>query len=149
MLTKIQVRCSSDRPACKRCTRLRHDCVYPSEGFQTRAVSQSNRASHELGSVPAASRASVPQRLDGHEYLSPEATAPLIWSSPRLQQPSENTVLGIPDSLVTTLVDVYYSHVYNASLLVHRPTFLQALKAGNANPAVVLSICAFASMYGA
>ena len=146
-INKVQVRCSNDRPVCKRCARLRHNCVYATEGIRATAVSQSNKLVQEVGSVSTATRASNPQKSGDRNYITPEAIEPLIRSVPRPPLP-EKTLLGIPDSLVAALVDVYYSHVYNASLLVHRASFLQALKTGIADPAMVLSICAFASMYG-
>ncbi|KIW92643.1 uncharacterized protein Z519_06490 [Cladophialophora bantiana CBS 173.52] len=43
-----------------------------------------------------------------------------------------------------SLVDVYYANVYNASLLLHKRLFLEAIAAGTARPHVVLSVCAWA-----
>ncbi|GKZ17319.1 hypothetical protein AbraIFM66951_007542 [Aspergillus brasiliensis] len=45
------------------------------------------------------------------------------------------------------LIDVYFLHVYNARLLVHRPTFLQQLADNAVQDHVVLSMCALASSF--
>lgn len=45
------------------------------------------------------------------------------------------------------LVEVFYSHVYNASLLLHRDLFLKQLDEGKVVPHVLLSVCAMASKY--
>lgn len=55
--------------------------------------------------------------------------------------------LGIPSSLLYKLVDVYYANVYNATLLLHKPTFIESLKAGTVRQHIVLSVCAFAAKY--
>lgn len=86
------------------------------------------------------------QARNRHDAIS-DTSGSLAWSIPRARSPEKN-LLGIPSSLVATLVDVYYSHVYNASLMVHRASFAQELKSGTASPAMVLSICALASVYG-
>jgi hypothetical protein len=55
--------------------------------------------------------------------------------------------LGIPSSLLYKLVEVYYDNVYNATLLLHKQTFLDSLAAGTVRPHIVLSVCAFAAKY--
>ncbi|KAJ9604684.1 hypothetical protein H2200_010798 [Cladophialophora chaetospira] len=67
------------------------------------------------------------------------------WTQhPRPVFSTQPSYLGIPMSLIVSLVDVYYDNVYNASLLLHKRTFLEALAAGTANQHVVLGVCAFA-----
>ena len=124
LLNSWQVRCSGERPACRRCARFRHDCGY------------ANETPILLASIKPV--AGEPQNLDRCSYFSPTSL---------IRRPTEDASLGIPKPLLAALVDVYYSHIYNASLLLHRKTFQQALAAGTADPAVVLSVCAFASMY--
>jgi hypothetical protein len=60
---------------------------------------------------------------------------------------SEEQYLGIPSALVSSLIEVYYANVYNATLLLHRPSFLDAVAAGTARSHVVLSVCAWAAKY--
>ena len=47
-------------------------------------------------------------------------------------------------SLIITLIDVYYANVYNASLLLHKRTLLEAVAASTVPHHVVLGVCAFA-----
>jgi hypothetical protein len=56
-----------------------------------------------------------------------------------------NDELGIPKNLIPTLVDVYFRHVYNAGLLLHRESFLSSIEDGTADPHIVLSVCAWAA----
>lgn len=55
--------------------------------------------------------------------------------------------LGIPSTLVLKLIDVYYANVYNATLLLHKPTFLEAVAAGKMKAHVLLSVCAWAANF--
>ncbi len=60
---------------------------------------------------------------------------------------SAEPYLGISQTLMYKLVDLYFETAYNASLLLHKASFLEALTAGTATPHVVLSICAWAAKY--
>ena len=68
-------------------------------------------------------------------------SGPLGWL------PTEDSYLGIPRNLVLTLVEVYYDNVYNATLLLHKRTFLESLSAGIVRPHIILSVCAWAAKY--
>lgn len=59
--------------------------------------------------------------------------------------PEEEQYLGIPKSLVSTLVELFFDNVDNAPLLLHKKLFLDLLAAGTARPHVVLSVCACAA----
>ncbi len=58
----------------------------------------------------------------------------------------EKGSLGVPDSLVPILVELYFDHAYNASLLLHRRSFRDAVAAGTVRSDVMLGICALGSM---
>lgn len=45
------------------------------------------------------------------------------------------------------LVDVYFEHAYNASLLLHKGRFLESLGAGTVEAHLILSVCAYAAKY--
>jgi hypothetical protein len=141
----VQMRCSGERPICKRCSRLRHTCSYNSNKPTSR------KSPHVTNSPSTNGNPSSPPRIEkarhntsnkttsiGHHPLSTTA----LTESPRLEYD-----LGIPKSLVSTLVEVYYENVYNARLLLHKGQFLESLAAGTANPHVVLSVCASAAKY--
>jgi hypothetical protein len=55
--------------------------------------------------------------------------------------------LGISKSLMYTLVNLYFETAYNATLLLHKASFLQELAAGTATPHIVLSVCAWAAKF--
>lgn len=73
-----------------------------------------------------------------------EFNEPLPPPAPTISQP---TYLGIPSALVGPLVDTYFTYAYNASLLMHRGNFTEALTANAVRPEILLSICAFAAKY--
>jgi hypothetical protein len=153
-----QVRCSGDKPVCRRCSRLRHACIYSAKSVNSGNVPQVDGTSSLLQSArvtdtpPTPVSTTTPSREEGHSTYrgsyGAETTRnkypipPLLLTSP-----SQDYNLGIPESLVSSLIEVYYSDVYNASLLVHKRMFLEAVAAGTARPQVVLSVCAIASMY--
>ena len=132
----LQIRCTEERPVCKRCARLKHQCVYSdaaSEGRINRPISsrisKSNRLTRKnpsdisSGVVHISTREAILDSSNGEHYL------------------------GIPSSLLTKLIEVYFDNVYNASLLLHKQTFIDSLAAGMARSHVVLSVCAFAAKY--
>jgi hypothetical protein len=56
--------------------------------------------------------------------------------------------LGIPKSLMVALVHIFFENAYNATLLLHRRSFVDSLEKETANPHIVLSTCAWAAKYG-
>lgn len=54
---------------------------------------------------------------------------------------------GVPQTLLWELVEIYFTHAYNASLLLHKDTFVHSLRAGTVTPHVLLSVCAWASKW--
>ncbi|KAI1113204.1 hypothetical protein F5Y14DRAFT_418642 [Nemania sp. NC0429] len=71
-----------------------------------------------------------------------EFSEPLPPPAPTI---SQQTYLGIPSALVGPLVDTYFTYAYNASLLMHRASFTEALTANVVRPEILLGICAFAA----
>lgn len=64
-----------------------------------------------------------------------------------LSMRSRSPYLGIAESLMYTLVDVYFENSYNASLLLRKDRFLESLVAGTVEPHLILSVCAYAAKY--
>ena len=114
-----QVRCSGHRPSCQRCLRTSRPCVYGKPGH-AQTVSANTAA---------------PYHRDDRSFSVPQ------------QNITEKSYVGIPSALISVLVELYFSHVYNSSLLLHKPTFLQNLATGTVRPQVLLSVCAFATKY--
>lgn len=117
---KHQLRCSGVRPVCPRCQRANRPCIYDPTSTVYLPADSSLRASHEP--LPPVSDVSI---------ISTTCHALPTY--------------GIPVKLMYELVSIYFSHVYNATLLLHRSTFLQQLAANEVRPHIILSICAFAS----
>ena len=78
--------------------------------------------------------------------MTPSKETPWTRVAPSLA-PSGPDYLGIPVSLIPELIEVFYSHSYNASLLLHKGLFLKELAEGSVSGHVLLSICAIASKY--
>lgn len=95
---------------------------------------------------PARSTAREGRHLTSSETLQVDDRSPAVPSL-LLGHPVVEHYLGIPKSLVLTLVEVYYDNVYNATLLLHKGLFLRSLAAGTARPHLVLSVCAWAAKY--
>ncbi|KIW34670.1 uncharacterized protein PV07_01437 [Cladophialophora immunda] len=75
---------------------------------------------------------------------------PPNWTTtaqPTFQTNASAGYCRIPHALALDLTALYFSHAYNASLLLHQETFLAEVRAGAANPHVLLSVCAFASKF--
>ncbi|KAH7370243.1 hypothetical protein BKA65DRAFT_13263 [Rhexocercosporidium sp. MPI-PUGE-AT-0058] len=155
-----KVRCSGEKPVCRRCLRLRHICIYTgnnanvSEVLRTSSSSlQSTRGEIQTPPTSVSTAATSNAGRDkgqsssasGHEAARGRwyPTAPSL----SLASPSQDYYLGIPASLVSRLIEVYYSDVYNGSLLLHKRIFLEAVAAGTARPQVILSVCAIASIF--
>lgn len=54
--------------------------------------------------------------------------------------------LGISETMVSTLVELYFDHVYNAPLLLHRQSFVDAVAVGTVRRDILLAVCALGSM---
>ncbi|CAG7557895.1 unnamed protein product [Fusarium equiseti] len=66
---------------------------------------------------------------------------------PLRHTPQDDIYHDINPSLLTTLVNLYFTNVYQSTLLFHIPTFLQSLSNGTVRQHVVLSICAWGANF--
>lgn len=114
---RSKVRCPGERPSCSRCSRLCRSCTWSTSRQQDLS----------------------PPRLP---LLQANCVSPLPAASE-----SEYAGVGISTALLSTLVDLYFSNLYNASLLLHRQSFTRELSRGTAKKHIVLSVCALASRY--
>ena len=127
-----QIRCTRERPVCTRCQRLNHTCIY--------STPPNTRNARRL---QPGSNTSKPSSTPTHTGAA--ATGDETSLLPHHITPVEDRYLGIPKTLLLTLVEVYYDNVYNARLLLHKRQFLESLAAGTARPHIVLSVCAWAA----
>lgn len=134
------MRCSSERPSCKRCIRLRRVCSYVSDVASGYVASQSRKASPPPPSYAA-------DLSPGRTSISSVKVPLLQFEQPLPRLPAQEHYLGIPKTLLSSLVDVFFSHIYNASLLLRKCDFLDSIAKGTARHHLVLSVCAFAAMY--
>ncbi len=51
-----------------------------------------------------------------------------------------------PRDVALSLIDIYFTYIYNAHLLYHKPTFLSDYLAGKISDAIALSVFASASL---
>lgn len=139
------MRCSNEKPSCKRCTRLRRICIYADAtcshdtSQSTKALAPTHSKATQLNHFPlaATSHSSITSSVGTHAFEQPPPR-------PSIQE----NHLGIPKALLSHLIDVFYSHIYNASLLLRKSDFLDSLARGTARHHLVLSVCAFAAVYG-
>ncbi|KAK5996298.1 hypothetical protein PT974_03053 [Cladobotryum mycophilum] len=111
---------SGDKPVCARCHRLGRSCIY------------------------------TPTRRSGHPGPSPPPIGvPAAPAEPFLSRLNvrERRYYGIPPDLLPALLDLYFTHLYNASLLFHRPSLIAAVESETVRADILLSICALASKF--
>lgn len=145
----LQIRCSGEQPVCNRCARLQRKCIYTSTTSTTRSlrfISNSEKAARRI----ATSSKGVHR---GNSVIHNDAGWPVSEDYPSTDSPTilskhkDIPYFGILESLLYTLVDVYFENAYNASLLLNKGQFLKSLEAGTVEAHLILSVCAYAAKY--
>jgi hypothetical protein len=126
---------------------LRRNCVYTDDGSSVRYATF----------LPATggirkSPLKIPQLKANEGSLMSKAASASISTEVALATRSldlgnDNYNLGISKPLVFKLVEAYFENAYNASLLLHKASFMGSLRDDSANPHIVLSVCAWAAKY--
>ncbi|UZP41761.1 hypothetical protein NXS19_009577 [Fusarium pseudograminearum] len=126
---KQKVRCSADRPRCRRCTRLNNSCHY-----------YDIRTPNQLKVVERSSRT--------REALLSSRPEPLASTSGTAvpMTPDENCS-EIPSSLFNALIELYFNNVYQSNLLLHKASFINSLADSAVRPHVLLSMCALGANF--
>ncbi|EWG42668.1 hypothetical protein FVEG_04420 [Fusarium verticillioides 7600] len=128
---KQKIRCSGERPSCKRCVRLKNTCKYDTNSqFKRRVTKTTSKTGRSYG---IQSRDLVPAVLSGN--INAESVSNHAFFQ------------GIAPSLVNTLVELYFDNVYQSTLLLHKATFLQSLTEQAVKPHILLSICAWGANF--
>ncbi|KAF4501649.1 hypothetical protein FAGAP_2158 [Fusarium agapanthi] len=125
-----KIRCSGERPSCKRCSRLNNTCQYETSRTQSRTT----RAVGKSAAADATPRL-VQSRHAAPAFLNKEPAS------------NHDFYQGIAPSLVNTLVELYFENVYQSTLLLHKATFLQSLVDQTVKPHIVLSVCAWGANF--
>ncbi|KAH8697046.1 hypothetical protein BGW36DRAFT_160144 [Talaromyces proteolyticus] len=143
-----KARCSGDRPICTRCSRLRRSCNYNSETLEMPKTLQPQQVP-DLANPSLQPPYTTAPRVGHSQSRHAGQVSNFAYCPPsvHLTSPVEERYHGIPSSLLLDLVEVYYAHVGNASLVLHKRSFLEQLEAGIACPHVVISVCAVASNF--
>ncbi|CCT66802.1 uncharacterized protein FFUJ_12968 [Fusarium fujikuroi IMI 58289] len=127
----FQIRCSGERPSCKRCVRLKNTCEYDTNSQSKRLIKRVTTANGTSRS--GGSRCLAPVALPAH--LNAESVS------------NHDFFQGIAPSLVNTLVEIYFDNVYQSTLLLHRSTFMQSLANQTVKPHILLSIFAWGANF--
>lgn len=131
----MQLRCSRELPRCARCIRLDAQCGYPPPP---------DRKQLAATRVMKRKRAAREQRPDdsGHEpvrgHLSP----------PRGGEGHGKSAVRLPPrGLQRSLIDVYFSHTFNSTLVFDRVSLNREWADGCLSEPALLAICAMATVY--
>ncbi|KAI0148667.1 hypothetical protein GGR57DRAFT_475151 [Xylariaceae sp. FL1272] len=141
-----KIRCTEERPSCKRCSRLGHKCIYsddPAVPTQTTQGSRQETAPVRLTSREK--RRDERQRKFGRR--SQDVTLHLQTKGGNSRGASGLQGYGVPEELVEELVEIYFRNVYNAPLLLHKKTFLEEIIEGRACQHILLGVCAWAAKF--
>ncbi|KAH6949292.1 hypothetical protein DER45DRAFT_581033 [Fusarium avenaceum] len=124
---KQKIRCSGETPSCRRCVRLKNACSYDNKVVHARTRRNKTTVT-TLIDIPTVGP------------LQSLAPAPSLDTANDFYQ-------GVPPSLVPILIDLYFENVYQSDLLLHKPTFLQALANQAVRPHILLSVCAWGANF--
>ncbi|KAF2102508.1 hypothetical protein NA57DRAFT_52077 [Rhizodiscina lignyota] len=142
------IRCTGAPPSCDRCKRLRRDCSYGTFSPQLRRdwTSPPSRAPVTNIATPVSNGDAAASSNDNISASAPHPSE----TSARAERGNDlqGAYCGVPQALIWDLIEIYFSHIYNSSLLLHKSSFLQDVRSGTVTSHVLLSVCAFASKYG-
>ncbi|KAK5062508.1 hypothetical protein LTR84_004581 [Exophiala bonariae] len=127
---KLQkIRCTGEKPKCKRCVRLEHSCSYEARSTVPRKAQQ------------------TPPSLD--PYYGQTNLPALTHNSNRthVNTVGQGIYLGIPRPLIKELIEIYYENVCNSTLLLHKTSFLESVSKGTVVPHTLLSVCAWGANF--
>ncbi|KAH7323447.1 hypothetical protein BKA65DRAFT_510823 [Rhexocercosporidium sp. MPI-PUGE-AT-0058] len=164
---KQKLRCSRDLPSCKRCRNIASICEYPqppdrkflaSKRVQS-AKARAQRESESSGwqkppdGEPLGLHRPTPTSITGRRefdgnHQSKRELRPGDYraSTPPINAVLRRTTLPSPEVAIF-LIDIFFSRLYNATLLFHKATFLSDYHANKVPDFVTLSIFALASIF--
>ncbi|KAH8893599.1 hypothetical protein GQ53DRAFT_717156 [Thozetella sp. PMI_491] len=131
-----KVRCSGGLPSCERCLGSNASCAYPQGTSSQKRRLCTRPQSSQRGLSPL--RSIVQGNL-------PPLTISLNNNPLTILQGPD--YLGIPESLISDLIDTFFSHHYNARLLLHKSKFQEERARRTIRPHVLLSICAMGAVF--
>ncbi|KAI1346479.1 hypothetical protein F5Y01DRAFT_297708 [Xylaria sp. FL0043] len=138
-----KIRCTEERPSCKRCVRLHHVCTY-SDGAPPGRRSKTPQQGSALSDVLSPSTRGLGRERDARTSGAQDATDAPPY---RNDAGGGRQYLGMLEHLLPELVELYFNCVYNAHLLLHKRSFLASVADGTAPAHVVLSVCAWGAKF--
>ena len=154
-----QLKCSRRRPACDRCRRLGFQCSFPPPPdrklLATLRSSARKRRADDCAPLspdpgPSSSAATTVRATSGPVggFVSIASQSPGTTADAAGQSHSCSTVVSsLCASLQRLLIDTYFSHMYNASLIYHQESFLRDFHAGAVPRHSLLAVFASATVY--
>lgn len=141
------MKCGKELPKCARCSRADADCLFPEPPdrklLATYRSSYGTHTKRRKKTSEVSSGTSVPPSSFTALLYAAEGASALEFQ--------EGSCADINSRLSHTLrhflIDVYFTHMYNAWLIFHRPTLLADIDAGLVSAHVLVSIYATATMY--
>ncbi|KUJ09191.1 uncharacterized protein LY89DRAFT_763921 [Mollisia scopiformis] len=140
----MELRCSRELPKCDRCSRLNAVCNFPAPPDRkllaaSRAQSRKNRNREPCINSNDQENLLVP--LSSPTYEEDKDSSFVVGKT----EPSKVLQISVP--VQTLLQDVYFSCMFNSTLVFHRPTFSNALKTGCVSRHVLLAVYASATIF--
>ena len=139
-----KIRCTGERPICKRCSRLHQTCSYTGTATPSRKHHVFIPASINRPKISSPQEQKIQSTADDATRSGGRRPVPTSSTLPNYSS-ADHYDLGIPKSLMSFLVDVFFEDAYNATLLLPKRLFLQSLEEGRTLPHVILSVCAWAA----
>ncbi|OAA68003.1 Zn(2)-C6 fungal-type DNA-binding domain protein [Niveomyces insectorum RCEF 264] len=142
-----KLRCCGQKPVCTRCRRLNRLCVYRGAAAATAGPPAARAPGCASSDVLSQSPLPPPPQAAGAAGAAGILeTVDAVGSLSYLNIP-EKRYCGVPEALITPLIDLYYTHIYNAPLLMRRPSLERAVQTNSIRTNVLLCICALAGKY--
>ena len=142
-----QLRCSRELPRCDRCLRLGAVCEFPAPPDRkvlaaSRAQSRKRKLETDNVEAPAERiQREAPTSVPSTHSLYPSNDAATVDAG---MYPSLDQRLSTP--VQTLLQDVYFTCMFNSTLVFHRPTFSRAFQDQRVPRHVLLAMYASATM---
>ncbi|OAA66929.1 Transcription factor [Niveomyces insectorum RCEF 264] len=149
-----KLKCSRQRPTCDRCSRLGSECAFPAP--PDRKLLAAHRASPKRRRLDDRATATASAALAFNADPAARSSTAVDPDPPSFVpsraahaggQTCDAIVGALPRSLQRIFVEVYFSHMYNASLTFHQPTFLEAFETGAVASHVLVAIFATATIF--
>jgi hypothetical protein len=144
-LTRLQVKCGKELPRCARCFRVDAECVFPEP--PDRKLLATYRSSYGTHSK----KRKTSEASSAASTAPPSSFTALLNAAEGALDIEKGSCADINRQLSRTLkqflIDVYFTHMYNAWLLFHRPTLTADIEVGLVPAHVLVSIYATATMY--